>query len=347
MPDAIRIGLVGYGYWGPNYARVLSELPGCAVTAVCEPDLGRLKKAIARLPGAFPCVSLVELLTRTEVDAVVVSTPATSHFELTQAALEAERHVLVEKPLALTVEHCDTLIELAERRRMVLMVAHTFLYNSGIRKMKECMYQQDFGRIYYLHSTRTNLGPIRRDVNALWDLAPHDVSIFNYLLDQQPLWASAVGAGVLGSSREDVSFINLCYSGGVIGNIHVSWADPNKVREVVAVGSRRRVVFNDLNDLERVRIFEKGVSAGEMATESFGEFKLLVRDGDIISPHIDPSEPLKNQCLDFLESIRSQRAPFSDATVGLQVVRALVAASQSLRESGVPKEIQHAAVRPC
>ena len=335
----IRVGLVGYGRWGPNYARAFSELPQSTLVAICELVPERLQQALSRYPQVHDCTDVGEILRRTDVDAVIISTPASTHFQLVQAALEAGRHVLVEKPLALTVDHCERLCELAEQTGHVLMVGHTFLYNAGIRKMKECMQSSDFGQVYYLHATRTNLGPIRQDVNAIWDLAPHDVSIFNFLLDQQPHWASAIGSRVLGNAREDIGFITLGYANGVIGNIHVSWADPNKVRQVVAVGSRRRVVFDDLNDLERVRIFEKGVSVREPVAESYGEFKLLVRDGDIISPKIEPSEPLKNQCADFIAAITMNRSPLSDCYVGYQVVRTLVAVEASMRERGVAKEV--------
>jgi predicted dehydrogenase len=241
--------------------------------------------------------------------------------------------------MALEVEQCESLTDLAEREKKVLMIGHTFLYNSSIRKMKEVVRCSEFGRVYYMHATRTNLGPIRQDVNALWDLAPHDISIFNYLLDQKPLWASAIGSRVLRNSNDDVAFLTLGYSNSVIANIHVSWADPDKVREVVAVGSHRRVVCDDLNTMESVRIFEKGVSRGDPAPETYGEFRLSVRDGDILSPKIMPSEPLKEQLVDFVGSIRDQRRPVSDGSVGTQVVRALVAAEASMRVRGAPKEV--------
>ena len=339
MAGRLQVALIGYGYWGPNYARVLNETPGAELTAICEMAAERRERAETRHPQVRAVGDVKELLRQSDVDAVVISTPASTHFDVARAALESGRHVLVEKPLALTAEHCDRLCELAERSGRVLMVAHTFLYNAGIRKMKECMKAADFGRAYYLHATRTNLGPIRQDVNAVWDLAPHDVSIFNYLLDQTPAWASAIGTPVLDNRREDVSFITLGYANGVIGNIHVSWADPNKVREVVAVGSMRRVVFDDLNDVERIRVYEKGVSVGESSADSFGEFKLLVRDGDIISPRIIPSEPLKTQCGEFIAAVTEGRKPLSDARFGAAVVRTLLAIDQSMRDHGAAREI--------
>ncbi len=340
MANPIRVGLVGYGYWGPNYARVFTELPGSKFSALCDISPEQRERALARHPQITCAGDLRELLQREDLDAVVVSTPASTHFEVARTALASGRHVLVEKPLALTVEHCEELCGLAEKKRRVLMVAHTFLYNAGIRKMKECIQSPEFGRTYYLHSTRTNLGPIRQDVNAVWDLAPHDISIFNYLLDQEPVWASAIAMPLLGNPREDVGFITLGYAHGVIGNIHVSWADPNKVREVVAVGSGRRVVFDDLDDLESVRVFEKGVTTGGARyTDSYGEFKLLVRDGDIISPKVVPSEPLKNQCAEFIASIASGTRPLADSRFGFAVVRTLLAVEASARSQGIAKEV--------
>jgi predicted dehydrogenase len=331
---AVRMGLIGFGYWGPNYARVLNETPGAQVTVICDASADRLAQVRQRYAGVATCRDAAEVFARDDVDAVVIATPASTHQPLVAAALRHGRHVLVEKPMSLDTAGCDALCALAGSARRVLMVGYTFLYNSGVRKMKACMGEADFGQTYYLHATRTNLGPIRQDVNAVWDLAPHDVAIFNYLLDQQPEWVTAVGTSVLRSGREDIGFATLGYPNGVLGNIHVSWADPNKVREVVAVGSRRRVVFNDLNDAERVRYFERGVSVGEAVAESFGEFKLLVRDGDIVSPKVEPSEPLKNQCADFVAAIASGRRPLADCAFAAGVVRTLVAIEASMRERG-------------
>jgi predicted dehydrogenase len=238
------------------------------------------------------------------------------------------------------VASCEALCELASSANRVLMVGYTFLYNAGVRKMKEYMGPEPFGQMYYLHATRTNLGPIRHDVNAVWDLAPHDIAIFNYLLDEQPLWASAVGTRVLRTNRDDIAFATLGYRNDVVGNIHVSWADPNKVREVVAVGSRRRIVFNDLNDFERVRVFERGVSVGDAIADSYGEFKLLVRDGDIISPKVEPSEPLKNQCADFVGAVRGGEPPIASCLFGLGVIRTLAAIDESMRSRGAAVEVR-------
>jgi predicted dehydrogenase len=335
----VRVALVGFGYWGPNYARVLSDLPGAELTVVCDQRADRISLVQQRYRSVATCSTLDDLFSRDDVDAVVIATPASTHEALVRAALTSGRHVLVEKPMALRAAGCQALCDLADSAGRVLMVGYTFLYNAGVRKMKEVMAPEHFGQPYYLHATRTNLGPIRQDVNAAWDLAPHDIAIFSYLLDEQPLWASAIGTRVLKTNREDIAFATLGFKNDVIGNIHVSWADPNKVREVVAVGSRRRVVFDDLNNVERVRVFERGVSADEAISDSFGEFKLLVRDGDIISPKVEPSEPLKNQCADFVSAILTGQPPLAGGAFGAGVVRTLVAIDASMRSRGAAVEV--------
>jgi predicted dehydrogenase len=335
----VRLALIGFGYWGPNYARVLSELPGAELTVICDQRPDRLALVRQRYRAVATCERLDDLFRRDDVDAVVIATPASTHEELVRASLNHGRHVLVEKPMALTAAGGQALCDLADSAGRLLMVGYTFLYNAGVRKMREMMAPDQFGQPYYLHATRTNLGPIRQDVNAAWDLAPHDIAIFNYLLDEQPLWASAIGTRVLKTSREDIAFATLGYKNDVIGNIHVSWSDPNKVREVVAVGSRRRVVFDDLNDAERVRVYERGVSASDAVADSYGEFKLLVRDGDIISPKVAPSEPLKNQCADFVNAILTGQAPLAGGRFGVGVVRTLVAIDASMRARGAAVEV--------
>ncbi len=335
----VGVALVGFGYWGPNYARVLNELPGVELKVVCDESADRLAQARQRYPHVTTLRQYQEVLDRKDIQALVIATPASTHQGLVTDALLSGRHVLVEKPMALNIEGSEALCQLAEKAGRVLMVGYTFLYNAGIRKMKECMASDQFGQVYYLHATRTNLGPIRQDVNAVWDLAPHDVAIFNYLLGQSPRWASAVGSHALRTSRDDIAFVTLGYDNDVVGNIHVSWADPNKVREVVAVGSRRRVVFNDLNDMERVRYFERGVSVPEAIADSYGEFKLLVRDGDIISPKIETSEPLKNQCAAFVQAMKSGHRPLADGRFGREVVRTMIAIDRSMQRQGAGVEV--------
>jgi len=335
----MRIGVIGCGYWGINYVRVFSEIPDSAVTRVCDPRGDRLHYVKQRYPLINTHTTVDDLVNDDMLDAVVVCTPATTHHELVRRCLLAGKHVLSEKPLTTTVDDAEDLIQLSRSVGKLLMVGHTFLYNSGIRKLKELMTQESFGVLYYLRAIRTNLGPIRQDVDVVWDLAPHDVSIFNYLLDAQPTRVSAVGSRLLGNCRRDVAFITLTYPGGVIGSIHVSWADPNKVREVVVVGSSKRIVFDDVDNLEHIRVFEKGVAPAKQEADSFGEYRLLIRDGDIVSPRIEPSEPLKNEGMHFLACIRDGLTPLSSAVQGRDVVQVITAIERSLEQDGQPVEI--------
>jgi predicted dehydrogenase len=337
--DQLGIGVVGCGYWGINYARVFSELPDTTVITLCDLDQERLSRMRQRFPLVDTATNMQQLVDDPRIAAVVVATPSSTHYEVTRQCLVHGKHVLVEKPFVMRVADGQELIDLAATGPAVLMVGHTFLYNPGIQKMKECMRSDDCGEIYYLHATRTNLGPIRHDANALWDLAPHDISIFNYLLEQQPVSVTAVGMKSLHNSREDVGFVTLTYPGGILGHIHVSWIDPDKVREVVVVGSKRRILFNDLNNLERLRIFEKGVAPVADDVNGYGEFQLRIRDGDIVSPKVETSEPLKNECAHFVACIKQGQTPLSDGRQGLDVVRVLVAIDESLKRHGAPVSV--------
>jgi len=336
----IGIGIIGCGYWGINYVRIFSELPNSQMVRACDLNEERLDRLRQRFPLVEGCSTTRQLLDDPRIGAVVVATPSSTHYEIAKECLLHNKHVLVEKPFVMEIEEGEELIDLAQERNKVLMVGHTFLYNPGIQKMKECIWDNDFGEIYYLHAARTNLGPIRTDVSVLWDLVPHDLSIFGNLLGVQPTWITAVGAKLLRNGREDVGFVTLAYPSGVVGHIHVSWAHPNKVREVVVVGSKKRIVFNDLDNLERVRIFEKGVSPSKADVNSYGEFRFLMRDGDIISPKVEASEPLKNQCAHFLDCIAKGVMPLSDGQNGLDVVRVLVAIDESVKRNGAPVEVQ-------
>jgi len=336
--DTLGVAVVGCGYWGMNYVRIFHELPDSRVVAVCDQRPDRLQEVARRFPGVYLTSQVNDAASQPGVDAVVVCTEATTHYPITRGLLLAGKHALVEKPLTTSVTEADELIETAESKSAILMVGHTFVFNSGIRKVKEYI-QQGEGPVYYLYARRTNLGPIRRDVNALWDLAPHDIAIFNFLLDSPPEWVSAVGGKVLRNCREDVGFISLGYPGNLLGHIHVSWADPDKAREVVVVKADSRIVFNDLNGVEQVRVFEKGVSTLEPEPLNYGEFRFQIRDGDIISPRIEASEPLKNECRHFLECVRLRQQPISSGIEGREVVRVLEAVNRSIQLKGLQVEV--------
>jgi predicted dehydrogenase len=336
MSNVIQIGVIGCGYWGLNHVRVFNELPDVEVVGVCDTCADRRLMAHRRFPQIDTYAFAEKLIGKTYLDAVVIATPATLHYELVKCALEHGKHVLVEKPITTQTAQALELAEIAQAYNRVLLVGHTFLFNAGIRAVKSYIDSQEVGKVYYLHATRTNLGPIRTDVNAVWDLASHDISIFDYLLDRTPSWVSAVGAHVLGNCREDVGFITLGYDDNVIGNIHVSWADPNKVREVVVVGSEMRIVFNDLDAQERVRLFHKGVCATPPEAENFGEFRFKLRDGDIVSPLIESSEPLKNEAAHFIACVRDGQLPICDGRAAAQVVTVIEAIEQSMQQRGAP-----------
>jgi predicted dehydrogenase len=338
VAQALNIAIVGCGYWGINYLRVFNELGGSKVSLVCDASEARLRNIRERYPLISTTTAFSEVLSSRWVDAVVVATPAASHFEIASQCLDKGKHVLVEKPVTVSVEDAENLTKQAAKQQRVLMVGHTFLYNAGILKLKALIQDKDFGNVYYMHATRTNMGPVRSDVNALWDLGSHDVAICNFLLDAMPVSVSAVGSKVLGKQQQDVCFVTMRYKNNVIANIHTSWVDPNKVREVVVVGSRRRIIFNDLNNTERVRIFEKGMSA-TMEADSYGEFRLIVHDGDIISPHVTPSEPLKNLAMHFLDCITNGKQPLTDGRNGTEVVRVMAAIDRSLAQDGAPVDV--------
>lgn len=337
--DQIGIAILGCGYWGINYVRAFSELPEARVVVVCDQRPERLQEVGRRFPGVALTTEVEMALQMPNTEAVVICTEATTHYCMTHRCLASGKHVLIEKPMTTTVIDAQKLIELAESKKVILMVGHTFLYNAGIRKVKDYIEQAELGQIYYLYGCRTNLGPIRRDVNALWDLAPHDVSIFNYLLGNGPEWVSAVGSKILHNCREDVGFVSLGYHNDIIGHIHVSWADPNKVREIVVVGSEKRIVFNDLNPLEQVRVFEKGIAPVESEAATYGEHQFRMRDGNIVSPKVEVSEPLKNQCSHFLECIRLGSRPLTSGWEGREVVRVMAAIDRSIELKGVPVEV--------
>ena len=334
--NQLGVLVVGCGYWGRNYVRIFHELQETRVVAVCDQSLDRLGALAAEYPGVKLVQDVDVALTLPDVDCVVVATPATTHFSVTARCLEAGLPVLVEKPLTTDSREGIELVRMAESRRLTLMVGHTFVYNAAVRKVREYMDAGTLGEIYYMYARRTSLGPIRTDVNALWDLASHDVSIFSYLLGSQPEWVSAIGSRVLRNEREDVGFVSIGYPGGVVAHIHVSWADPNKTRELVVVGSEKQVVFNDLNALERVRLFSKGVTAVTAENPSYGEFMFQLRDGDIVSPMIEASEPLKNECAHFVDCVCTGSVPITDGAIGASAVRVMEAIDESISRRGIP-----------
>ena len=345
MEQTLRIGVIGCGHWGPNHVRNFSTLPGSSVAACADTSADRLQAMKRLFPSLATTVDYRQLLTDPNVDAVVVATPTATHHAIASEALRHGKHVLVEKPLSLTVPHSRELSQIARERQRVLMVGHTFLFNTGIRKLKECIASDEIGKIYYLQSTRTNLGPIRRDAGVVWDLASHDVAIFNYLLDAKPLEVSARAEQFFRKGVEDVAFISLAYPRQVIANIHVSWLDPKKVRQIVISGSKKMLSWDDLASTGPVMIYDKGVFAKERGRflepyyATYGDFQLLPREGDVLIPHLKLEEPLQAQARHFLECVRGGANDISGPDAGIAVVEALTAIQQSIAGNGAPVKL--------
>jgi predicted dehydrogenase len=336
--DRLTVNCIGVGHWGPNMVRVFATHPRARVGAVSDLAVDRLELVRAKIPGDYR-LSTDPVATATDPDAraVVISTPVESHHALAKAALEAGKHVLVEKPLCRTMAQGEELLALAKKKGVVLAVGHVFLFNSGIREVHRLIHSGELKDIQYLFATRTNLGPFRTDVNALWDLASHDISIFNFWLDAAPESVTAHGHCVLTPAQEDVVVATFRYPGGIMASIHASWLNPRKVREITLVSSNEMVVWNDMDLTEPVRIYHKSVAVSRESryTDSFGAFRMQVRNGDVVSPYLEGREPLAAEIEHFIECVREGKTPLNSGPAGLDVVRALEAADRSLRERSV------------
>jgi len=340
----LRIALIGLGYWGPNYARVLTELPDVSLVAISDRSADALALAESRYPTVRTTADPAEVFAADDVDAVVVATPTSTHSAVAGAALEAGKDVLCEKPLAATVAECDELIEAAARNDRILFTGHTFLFNPAVLRMRALLDEGALGRLIYAHAVRTGLGPIRQDVNALWDLAPHDLAILFFLFGREPVTVSATGQSFLRDGVEDVVFAQLRFEDGGLAGVHVSWLDPYKVRRVTAVGDRRMVVFDDVAVDEKLKLFDKGASYDAISRSvrgtEFGEYRAVIRDGDIVIPKIPAREPLKEQVAAFVRSCLTRQPPATDGENGRRVVAVLEAASESLRLAGAPVDVR-------
>ncbi len=335
-----RIGVIGAGAWGPNHVRNFAALPNVEVVAVADLRDDRLARIKALAPDVALFQDAGEMMAAAQPDAIVVATPTRTHYDVVRQALLAGKHVLCEKPLTVASDDAEDLVRLAAERDLRLMVGHVFMFNAGILRLKELITAGELGsRLYYLFARRTNLGPIRSDVNAVLDLASHDVSIYNYLLDATPVEVSAVGKSFLQPGIQDVSVITLQYPGDVIGSIHVSWLDPKKVREITVVGDRRMAIWDDLATLGPLMVFDKGVTKKPREYADFGEFQLLAREGDVTVPRVPPQEPLRAQAKAFIEALDAPETIRSDGRVGANVVRVLAAINQSILNNGTPVRV--------
>jgi predicted dehydrogenase len=342
---SVRIAQIGLGYWGPNLLRNLLAIDDVEVVAVADLDERRRREARENRPRIDAAASHREILERPDVDAVVIATPAATHATMVEEALAAGKHVLVEKPLALDAAAARRLVALAAERGRVLMVGHTFLYNAAVRRLKEYVDGGELGEVYYLYAQRLNLGRVRHDVNALWNFAPHDVSIALYLLGDVPVEVSARGFSYLQNGIEDVAFVTLVFRESRSAHLHLSWLDPHKVRRLTVVGSRKMAAYDDVSAEARITLYDRGVDRVPSADSprdftSFAEFQLRLRSGDVTIPQIAFPEPLRTECEHFVACIRDGHAPLSGGEHGLDVVRVIEAAQRSMRESGAAVRLE-------
>lgn len=331
--EPVGIAVVGAGGWGKNHVRNYAAIPDANLRYVCDRDEPTRSTIAALYPGVRPAADLNVVLDDAAVSAVVVATHAPSHFELAEAALRAGRDVFVEKPLCLSGDQAVSLCELAERRARILMVGHLLLYHPAIERLKRLIDEGELGDVLYIYAQRVNLGVVRRQENAWWSLAPHDISVANYLLGASPEAVSATGSSYLQSERgiEDVVFATLHYPGGRMAHVHVSWLDPHKTRKLTVVGDRKMAVFDDTSADQKLAVFDKGVEPPATLTYEEG---VRIRTGDILIPALKMAEPLRRECVAFLHAIRTRKPPVSDGESGLHVVRALEGGSASLAQGG-------------
>lgn len=341
----IKIGVIGCGYWGPNLIRNLYELENCQLVSVCDTREDRLSYIRRKFNGLHTTTDYKEMLDNRDITGIIIATPPSTHFSLAKEALLSGKDILVEKPLSTSSEDCMELIEIAKKNKRILMTGHTFIYNAAVRKLKEIVDTGNIGDIYYIYSNRLNLGIIRSDVNALWNFAPHDLSILLYLLEKEPLRVIAKGYSFIQKGIEDVVFMTLDFPDNIGANIHISWLDPNKMRRMTVVGTKKMVVYNDLSPDAKILVYDKGVmNSPEIGSgqvfENYGDFQFLLRSGDIHIPKIDFKEPLKLECSHFIKCIKERKEPLTDGTHGLRVVKILEAAQRSLEKNGAPQYLK-------
>lgn len=333
MGNNINIGVIGYGYWGPNLVRNFAEIAGAKVASVSDFKPELLAKVQARYPTVNVTTDSRDLLKDPKIDAIVIATPVSTHFDLALAALQAGKHVLVEKPMTTTSEQAMRLIDEAEKRNLVLMVDHTFVYTGAVRKMHDLIANNQLGDIYYYDSVRVNLGLFQHDVNVIWDLAVHDLSIMNYVLPSQPYAVSATGVSHVPGEPENIAYLTLFFANNLIAHINVNWLAPVKVRRTLIGGSQRMIVYDDLEPSEKVKIYDKGITVNGNS-ESVYQMLIGYRTGDMWSPKLDMTEALRTEGLHFIDCITKGDRPITDGVAGLQIVRILETATQSLKQQG-------------
>lgn len=324
----LRVGIIGYGYWGPNLTRNFFEIPSSDLAAIADLNGERLKQAASKYPNIQTTENYKDLFDM-DLDAVVIATPPATHFPIALDCLEHDLNVLIEKPLTLNSEHAEELIQLADEKKLTLMVGHTFEYNSAVHALKKYIDSGELGQVYYMDAARLNLGLFQKDSNVLWDLAPHDISILLYLLGKRPVSVSAQGLPCVFEGIHDIAYLDLRFPDNISAHIHVSWLDPCKVRRITVVGSKKMAVYNDIDNDAKIKIYDKGVDSPDY-TNGFTEFHCNYRTGDITIPNIRFIEPLRQECQHFIDCINNHTEPCSCGRDGLEVVKILETAQHSL-----------------
>ncbi len=329
----LKIAVAGCGYWGPNLIRNLYSLSGCKVETVCDIDVKRLEH-MERLYGNIKTTTNYDdLVDNKDIDAIFIATPVRFHFEMARKSLQANKHTFIEKPMALSAKECEELIALAEKHGLTLMIGHTFIYSSPVRKIKEIIRNGDLGDIMYIGSRRLNLGLYQKDINVTWDLAPHEISIILYVLDDDPTHVNCQGKAHINKDVEDITNMTIDFKNGGFATIQSSWLDPNKIRETKFVGTKRMLVYDDVEPNEKIRVYDKRVETPPHY-DTFAEFQYSYHYGDMYSPYLNQVEPLKVECQHFLDCIKSGLKPDSCGKDGLKVVQILEASSKSLLNGG-------------
>jgi predicted dehydrogenase len=335
----VRIGVVGYGYWGPNLVRNFAEYPGSEVVAVADMRLDRLAPVQRRYPGVITTTNYRDLLADPSIEAMIISTPISSHFDLALASLQAGKHVLVEKTLTATSAQTERLIEEAELRHLVLMVDHTFVYTGAVQKIKEIIDAGRLGQLYYYDSVRVNLGLFQHDVNVLWDLAVHDLSIMDHVLDKVPCAVAATGVANVPGRPINTGYLTCFFETNLLAHFHVNWLAPVKIRRTLIGGDAQMIVYDDLEPSEKVKIYDRGITV-DRPSEAAYELLVGYRSGDMWAPQVSLTEALRVETQHFVECIHTGQKPITDGHSGLRIVRILEAATESLQQRGRPVEIQ-------
>lgn len=335
----VRVGVVGCGYWGPNLVRNFRTLPGVQVQALCDINLQRLEHLRGLYPDIRQFTQFEQMLEVADLDAVAIATPLRLHYSMAKACLEVGKHVLIEKPMAASVAQCQELIELAKRAKLTLMVGHTYLYSGALREVKYRVDWGELGTVLYVSCRRLNLGLFQNDINVFWDLAPHDLSILNYLLGERPVAISCTGKAHFQEGIEDVTVASLHYNGNRFATLHHSWLDPKKVRDIVIVGTKKMIVYDDVAPVDKIQVYDVRVERPPHY-DSFAEFQYAYHYGDTAIIRVTQEEPLKAQCQEFVKCIRTGQQPMTPGEQGLEVVCILEAASASLRQNGATVPLQ-------